>query len=114
MRATRDLLRRRLLLTPQRAALLAYIQKTHSQDNLPELGPKLAYKGHRDGVAARCLEPAVQQRVAIALALIDHYDQWLRAVALTIVQTAQQHNAQALYRLQSLPGIGKILRVMLL
>ena len=33
---------------------------------------------------------------------------------LTIVQTAKQHNAQALYRLQSVPGIGKILSLVLL
>jgi len=33
---------------------------------------------------------------------------------LTIVQTATQHNAQTLYRLQSVPGIGTILRVLLL
>jgi len=30
------------------------------------------------------------------------------------VQTAKQHDAQALYRLQSVPGIGKILSLVLL
>jgi transposase len=33
---------------------------------------------------------------------------------LTIVQTAKQHDAQTLYRLQSVPGIGKILSLVLL
>jgi hypothetical protein len=42
MRATRDLLRRRMHLMRQRAELLAHIQHTTSQDNLPELGKKLA------------------------------------------------------------------------
>jgi transposase len=32
---------------------------------------------------------------------------------LTIVQTAKQHDAQTLYRLQSVPGIGKILSLVL-
>jgi transposase len=32
---------------------------------------------------------------------------------LTIVNTAKQHNAQTLYRLQSVPGIGKILALVL-
>src|ERR671934_3010076 len=114
MRATRDLLRRRLHLTRQRAALLAHIQNTNSQYNLPEIGKKLAYKGNRDGVAERFLDPAVQKSVEVDLALIDHYDQLLRDVELTIVQTAKQHNAQALYRRQSVPGIGKILRLVLL
>jgi transposase len=40
MRATRDLLRRRMPLMRKRAALLAHIQNTHSQYNLPEIGKK--------------------------------------------------------------------------
>jgi len=114
MRATRELLRRRLHLTRQRAALLAHIQNTNSQYNLPEIGQKLAYKGNRDGVAERFPEAAAQKSVEVDLTLIDHYDRLLSDVELTIVQTAKQHNAQALYRLQSVPGIGKILRLVLL
>jgi transposase len=114
MRATRDLLRRRLHLSRKRAELLAHIQNTNSQYNLPEIGKKLAYKGNRDGVAERFQEPAVQKSVEVDLALIDHDDRLLSDVELTIVQTAKQHNAQALYRLQSVPGIGKILSLVLL
>jgi transposase len=110
MRATRDLLRRRMHLTRKRAELLAHIQQTNSQYHLPEIGQKLAYKTNRDGVADRFPEPAVQKSVEIDLALIDHYDRLLRDVELTIGQTAKEHNAQALSRLQSVPGIGKILR----
>jgi transposase len=114
MRATRDLLRRRLHLTRKRAALLAHIQNTNSQYNLPEIGKQLAYKANRDGVAERFPDPAVQKSVEVDLALIDFYDQLLRDVELTIVQTAKQHDAQTLYRLQSVPGIGKILSLVLL
>src|SRR5438876_10861597 len=67
MRATRDLLRRRLPLTRQRAELLAHIQHTHSQSNLPEMGKKLAYKANREGGVERFAAPAVPQRVAVAL-----------------------------------------------
>ena len=114
MRATRDLLRRRLPLTRKRAELLAHIQHTNSQDNLPEMGKKIASKANRAGVAARFPEPAVQKSVEMDLALIEFYAQLLRDVALTIVQTAKQHDAQTFYRLQSVPGIGKILRCVLL
>ena len=114
MRATRDLLRRRLHLTRKRAELLAHVQQTNSQYNLPEIGKKLAYKANRDGVADRFPEPAVQKSVEVDLALIDYYDRLRSDVELTIVHTAKEHNAQALYRLQSVPGIGKILRVVLL
>jgi transposase len=114
MRATRDLLRRRLHLTRKRAELLAHVQNTNSQYNLPELRKQLASKANRDGVAERFPDPAVQKSVEVDLALIDSYDQLLRDVELTIVQTAKQHNAQTLYRLQSIPGIGKILSLVLL
>jgi transposase len=97
-----------------RAALLAHIQHTNSQYNLPELGQKLADKGNRDGVAERFLDPAVQKSVEVDLALIDHDDRLLSDVELTVVQTAKQHTAHALYRLQSVPGIGKIVRLVLL
>jgi transposase len=114
MRATRDLLRRRLHLTRKRAELLTHVQQTNWQYNLPELGPKIAYKANRNRVAARFPNPAVQKSVEVDLALIDCYDQVLRDVELTIVQTAKQHDPQTLYRLQSVPGIGKILSLVLL
>ena len=114
MRATRDVLRRRLHLTRKRAEFLAHIQQTNRQDNLPEIGKKIADKANRGGVAERFPAPAVHTSVAVDLALIAFYDQLLRAVALTIVQTAKQHDAQTLYRLQSVPGIGKISSLVLL
>jgi transposase len=114
MRATRDLLRRRLHLTRQRAELLTHGQQTNWQYNLPEIGKQLAYQANRDGVAERCPDPAVQKRVDVDLALIDYYDQLLSDVELSIVQTAKQHQAQTLSRLQSVPGIGKLLSLVLL
>jgi transposase len=65
-------------------------------------------------VAERFPDPAVQKSVEVNLALIDYDDQRLSDVELSIVQRAKQHHAQTLYRLQSVPGIGKILRVVLL
>ena len=114
MRATRDLLRRRVHLTRKRAELLGHIQNTNSQYNLPEIGKKIAYKANRDGVAERFPDPAVQKSIEVDLALIGYYDQLLSDVELTIVQTAKQHDAHTLYRLQSVPGIGKILSLVLL
>jgi transposase len=71
MRATRDLLRRRLPLTRKRAELLAHIQNTTSQYTLPEIGKKIAYKANRGGVAERFPDPAVPKSVEVDLALID-------------------------------------------
>jgi len=61
MRATRDLLRRRMHLAHKRGERLAHIQNTHSQYNLPASGKKIAYKANRDGVAERFVDPPVQE-----------------------------------------------------
>lgn len=114
MRATRDLLRRRMHLMRKRAELLTHIQNTNSQYNLPEIGKKIAYKANRDGVAERFAEPAVQKSIEADLALIDHYDHLLRDMELTILKTAKQHDANTLYLLRTVPGIGEILSLVLL
>src|SRR5919199_570407 len=114
MRATRDLLRRRMHLVRQQAELLAHVQQTNSQCNLPEIGKKLAYKTNRAGVAERFADPAVQKSIEVDLALIDYDDELLRDLELAIVTTAKQHDANTLYLLQTVPGIGKILSLVLL
>jgi transposase len=114
MRATRDLLRRRMYLTRKRAELLAHIQNTNSQYNLPEIGKKLAYKANRDGVAERFPDPAVHKSMEVDLALLGYYEPLLRDLELHIVKAAKQHDAQTLYLLQTVPGIGKILSLVLL
>jgi transposase len=111
MRATRDLLRRRTHLMRKRAELLAHVQTTTSQDNLPEIGQKIAYKAHREGVAERFDDPAVQKTLAIDLELITYDDQMLSDLELFILKTAKHHDAQTLYLLPTVPGIGNILRL---
>jgi transposase len=111
MRATRDLLRRRMHLARKRGELLAHVHNTNCQYNLPAIGKKIAYKTNRDGVAERVADPAVQKSIEVDLALIPSYDELWRDVALTIVKTAKHHDAQTLYLLQTVPGIGKILRL---
>jgi transposase len=114
MRATRDLLRRRLHLMRQRAELLTHVQQTNCQYNLPEIGKKIAYKANRAGGAERFTAPAVQKSIEVDLALIDSYDQLLRDLELAIVTMAKQHDANTLYLLQTIPGVGKILSLVLL
>jgi transposase len=114
MRATRDLLRRRLYLTRKRAELLPHVQNTNSQYNLAEIGKKTAYKANRDGVAARFPDPAVQQTIEVDLALLGSYDELLRDLDLHLVTAAKQDRANALCLLQTVPGLGKILSLVLL
>jgi transposase len=111
MRATRDLLRRRMHLRRKRAELLPHVQHTHGQDNLPAIGTKIAYKTNRAGVAARFAAPAVQKSIEVDLALIAYDAQLLRDLELAMVTMAKQHDATTLSWLQTVPGLGKILRL---
>jgi transposase len=114
MRATRDLLRRRMHLAHKRGDLLAPVQNTNSQYNLPAIGKTIAYKANRDGVAERFADPAVQKSLEVDLALVSYDDELLRDVERTIVKTAKQHDANTLDLLQTVPGIGKSLSLVLL
>jgi transposase len=114
MRATRDVLRRRRHCMRQRAEFLAHIEQTTSQDTLPEIGKQMAYTANRDGVAARFPAPAVQKSMAVARARIGHYDPLRRDVALSMGRTAKHHDANTRSRLRPVPGIGAILRLVLL
>jgi transposase len=114
MRATRDLLRRRTHLMRKRAELLSHVQNTNSQYNLPEIGKKIAYNANRAGVAERFPDPAVHKTIEVDLALITYDDELLRDLELSMLQTAKQHDAHTLYLVQTVPGIGKILSLVLL
>lgn len=113
MRATRDLLRRRCHLVRKRAELLAHIQNTNSQYNLPEIGKTLAYKANREGVEEHFPDPSVRKTIEVDVSLIDHYDQLLGEVELYITRSAKTHDVQTFARLQSVPGIGHILALVI-
>jgi transposase len=114
MRATRDLLRRRCHLVRKRAELLAHIQNTNSQYNLPEIGKRLAYKANREDVAEHFPDPSVRKTIEVDVSLINHYDQLLGEVELYITRRAKAHDVQTFARLQSVPGIGQILALVIL
>jgi transposase len=114
MRATRDLLRRRLHLVRKRAELLTHIRNTTSQYNLPALGKHLKSKVQRAEVAERFVDPAVQKSIEVDVALIDYYDRLIRDLERHILATARQHAPETIERLRSIPGIGPILSLVLL
>ena len=109
MRSTRDLLRRRLHLVRKRGQLLAHIQNTRAQDQLPEFGRRLAYPANRAGVSEHFPDPSVRKSIDVDLALLERYDDLITDLELTIVREAKRHDADAFHRLRSVPGIGKVL-----
>jgi transposase len=116
MRATRDLLRRRMYLVHKRAETIAHVQNTNSQYNYAPFGKKLSYAANREElqIAERFSDPSVRRMIDIDLALIDHYDALLGDVELYLTRTAKVDDADAFHRLRSVPGVGKILALVLL
>jgi transposase len=65
-------------------------------------------------VADRFADPEVRKSIDTNLALLDHYDRLLTDLELHLTRTAKVHDVNAFYRLRSVPGIGKILALVLL
>jgi transposase len=107
------LLRRRGHLARKRAELLAHIQNTNSQYKLPEIGKRLAAKAKREGVAEHFPDPSVRKTREVDIALIDHYDQLLGEVELYLTRSAKTDEVQRFARLQSVPGMGQILALVI-
>ena len=114
MRATRDLLRRRLHLVRKRGQLLAHIQNTRHQYQLPAFEGRIAYPANRDGLTERFPDPSVRKSIEVDVALLDQYDTLINDLEGTLVRDAKRHDADAFHRLRSVPGIGKILALTIL
>ena len=114
MRPTRDLLRRRMHLSRQRAHLIAHIQNTVHQYNLPALGVRLGKPTERGDVTECFPAGDTQTMVQLDLDLIGYYDQQLSQLEWQLVKQARAHDAQMYHLISSIRGIGKILTLVLL
>jgi len=113
-RSTRDLLRRRMYLSHRCSELVAHIQNTNTQYNLPAFNKKLSRKYNHDGVVERFEDPAVKKSIEIDLAAIDSLNQILKKLEWYIEKTAKKHDYHTLYLLQSIQGVGPILSMVIL
>ena len=116
MRETRDLLRRRTYLVRQRSALFTHLQILNGQYNLPPFPKKLSFAANRAelNIPARFADASVQQSAAVNLAVIDVLDEQIGALELYLTRTAKVDDVQMYHRLQTIPGVGKVLALVLL
>jgi transposase len=116
MRETRDLLRRRTYLVRERAALFTHLQILNGQYNLPPFPKKLSFAANRAElqIADRFTDPSVQKSAAVDLAVIDVLDEQIGMLELYLSRTAKVDDVQTYHRLQTIPGVGKILALVLL
>ena len=114
MRATRDLLRRRLYFVRKRSELFTHIRTTFHQLNLPAPPGKFHHPGNRVGVAELIPDPIVRASVEADVTLAAHLDGVIRSVESTIADQAKVEEPNTLERLRTIPGVGRILSLTLL
>jgi transposase len=114
MRATRDLMRRRLHFVRHRGQLLAHIQMTHHQYNLPSPGKRISYRSNRDGIGEGFEDASVRESIAADLALVDHYEVVIGQLEVSVLRQARGHDPNSFQLLRSVPGIGRVLALTIL
>jgi transposase len=114
MRATRDLLRRRNHLTRKRSELIAHIQNTVSQYNLPPLEHRIDKRCDRVGLLGHFPDPQVQNSIALDLAMIEQYDALLPKLERHIRACAKHHDGKSFVLLRSIHGADLILPLVIL
>lgn len=113
-RSTRDLLRRRLHFVRKRGELVAHIQNTYHQYNLPAPSAKLRYRANREGAADVFSDLGTQKNVAVDLAVADRLDRVIRELESFLTRRVKVHDPDNFHRLRTIPGVGKILAMTLL
>jgi len=106
-RATRDVRRRHR--TRTRAELWAHRPQTTRQSHLPAISQTLADTANRAGVAERCPEPAVPQRLEVDRARLPTSDPVLTDLERSLVTTTTAPAAPIVSRRRSSPGVGTLL-----
>ncbi len=114
MRGTRDLLRRRNHLNRKKAELMGHVTNTLHQYNLSSLGSSLKYKYARENTKEMFSDTSVQRAVNLDTKLIDFYKRELEAVEKFVERTAKDHDYHSAMILQSIPGVGRILSMVIL
>ena len=99
----------------KRGQLLAHIQNTRAQYNLPGVraAARLSGQSRRRARALSRSERAQEHRGRPGAARAQ-YDTLITDLELTIVREAKRHDADAFHRLRSVPGIGKVLALTIL
>jgi transposase len=114
MRATRDLLRRRMYLVRHRAECVAHVENTVHQYNLAPLEQVLSRPKNHPGVVEHFPEGSVQKTVAADLEMVNHYTGVIQDLERSILATVRVHDEQAFRLLKSICGVGDILGLTML
>ena len=114
MRSTRDLLRRRMFFMRKRAELLTHIQMTNTQYNLPCFGKNISRKSNRHLLENRFDDKSVDKTIDADLKMLEAYDKTINELELYICRHIKVNDPNTFHLLRTIPGVGKILALVLL
>ena len=114
MRATRDLLRRRLLFVRRRGELFTHIRIVFHQLNLPAPTGALLEPRHRSGLLETVPEPGVRASVEADLDLAERLDHVIHSIERTIQRQAKIDDPETFRLLKTIPGVGRVLGLTML
>jgi transposase len=103
-----------MFLARRRAALITHIKCTFAQYNLPEPEQNVSRVSQREGVAEQLPDPGASRNVQLDLDLLDFYDQTLTKLEQELTVIAKDHDPDAYFRIRTVPGIGRILSLVIL
>ena len=109
LRATRDLLRRRLFFVRRRSELLSHLQISQSQYNLERSPARLDRTANRTGLADRFPSGSARLSIAADCAQLDALDALIDSLERDLVRTVKVDDLASFYRLRTIPGIGETL-----
>jgi transposase len=93
---------------------MGHVQNTFHQYNLPRWANRIDRPKNREGLAERFEEPSLRRSMEIDLELIDHLEDQIRRVELHLEHTARVDDPYSLSLLRTIPGVGKVLGLLLL
>jgi len=97
MRSTRDLLRCRMHFMYKRSELLAHIQNTKTQYNLPDFEKSIARKRNRKNVHEHISDKSAKKSILLDLELIKEYDRLFNEIELYLTRHAKENQPQDLF-----------------
>lgn len=114
LRPYRDLLRRRNFLVRMRSEALAHIKLTNYQYNLPAFEKHIGKRGNREGLDERFKNATVRKNVEVDLSVADHMHDQINMLESYIIRHTKRFDPRTYFRLQSVPGIGRVLALIIL
>jgi transposase len=113
-RSTRDLLRRRMYFMHHQSELLAHIRNTNTQYNLPGFAKRIDRQSNRGELAEHFPDPMVRKSIEADVKLLEHYHEILLKLEQQVLGQARVQDLVALGLLRTIPGIGKILALVMI